>query len=203
MPEPLLGRYEAATLLAVDAANGGELAGIEQIFEAFERLFQRRPSASQASESVTLLCEAGFVEYVESELGLTRQARKLLRRAGLPGSPDRPRKVADLLSELEESDLAPEGSVPAPSENDINDALENLKIDDSNGTGPRMGADVAMTEIGGPILGWSAGLTAHRLVDPDELPDVPSVRPRRTDDETGDSDSDYENPAGARDEAPD
>jgi hypothetical protein len=157
MTEPLLGRYEAATLLAVDAANGGELAGIEQVFEAFEQLFQRQLTPSESADSLALLCEAGFVEYTESELGLTPHGRKLLRRAGLPGSPDRPRKVTDLLSQLEDGDLAPEGSVPAPSEQDIIDALESLESDDASNLGPQVGPNVAFTQIGSPILGWGVG----------------------------------------------
>jgi hypothetical protein len=156
MTAPLLGRYEAATLLAVDAANGGELAGIEQVFEIFEQLFQRRLTTSECAGSLALLCGAGLVEYSESELGLTPRGRKLLRHAGLPGNPDRPRKVADLLSELDESDLAPQGSVPAPSEQDVADALASLEADDASDLRPRAGANIALPVIGAPILGWNA-----------------------------------------------
>jgi hypothetical protein len=158
--EPLLGRYEAATLLAVDAANGGELAGIEQIFAAFERLFQRQPSALQAAASFALLCEAGLIEFLDSELGLTRHGRKLLRHTGLPGNADRPRRVAELLGELEPADLAPKGSVPAPSDKDITDALTGLQDDDSTGNVLRPGAEVAPPEIGVPLVPlvpWGAG----------------------------------------------
>jgi hypothetical protein len=163
MTEPLLGRYEAATLLAVDAANGGELAGIEQVFEAFEQMFQRRPAASESAGSLALLCEAGFVEYSEGELGLTPRGRKLLRHAGLPGSRDRPHKVADLLGELEEDDLAPQGSIPAPSEQDITDALTSLTADEASDLAPEMGSTVAPLEIGAPILGWRAGAGGNAL----------------------------------------
>jgi hypothetical protein len=162
MTEPLLGRHEAATLLAVDAANGGELAGIEQVFEAFEQLFQRRLTPSESADSLALLCEAGFVEYCEGELGLTPHGRKLLRRAGLPRSPDRARKVAELLGELEEADLASEGSVPAPSEEEITDALASLEADDSSDLAPQLGANIAFPQVGSPILGWSVGEAGER-----------------------------------------
>jgi hypothetical protein len=151
MTEPLLGRYEAATLLAVDGANGGTLAGIEQIFETFERLFQRRPTASQSAASLALLCDAGLVEYTEGELGLTSRGRKLLRHTGLPGSPDRPGRVADLLGDLEEEDLAAAGSVPAPSERDIEAALNSLEADDAGDAALRTGAEVALPQIGAPL----------------------------------------------------
>jgi hypothetical protein len=151
-PEPLFGRYEAAIFLAVDAANGGELAGIEQVFEVFEQLFQRRLTPSELAESLALLCEAGLVEYSESELGVTPRGRKLLRHAGLPGSADRPEKVADLLGALEEDDLAPEGSVPVPSEHDITEALESLEADLAGGRAPQMGSEVAAPVVGVPLV---------------------------------------------------
>jgi len=151
--EPLLGRFEAAIFLAVDAANGGELAGIEQIFEVFEQLFRRRLTPSEFAGSLALLCEAGLVEYSESELGVTPRGRKLLRHAGLPGSPDRPKRVTDLLGALEEDDLAPEGSVPAPSEQDITDALANLEADDASGRALRMGSEIAGPVVAAPAVG--------------------------------------------------
>jgi hypothetical protein len=153
--EPLLGRLEAAALLAVDAANGGELSGIEQVFRAYEMLFRRRPEVPQVSRSFALLCEAGLVEYADSELGLTSRGRKLLRRAGLPSSPDRPNKVTDLLGELEESDLVPEGSVPVPAESDIADSLADLESDDAAGEPMEIGANIACPPVGVPLDIWA------------------------------------------------
>ena len=184
--EPLLGRYEAAALLAVDGANGGTLAGIEQIFETFERLFQRRPGATQIAASFALLCDAGLVEYTESELGLTSHGRKLLRRAGLLDSPDRPARVADLLGELEEADLAAPGTVAAPSEEDVRTALTNLASDDDAGAGPVTGDEIAPAAIGAPLVpfGLAFGqnpvsrVAGRRLMfrrHVDDLPDVPEA----------------------------
>ena len=164
MTQPLLVRYEAAMLLAVDGANGGELAGLEQVLVAFEVLFHHPPTVSESAEAIALLSEAGFVEYVQDQLGLTPQGRKLLRRAGLPESPDRPRKVAHLLGELEEIDLAAEGSVPAPTEADLAAALHTLGSDQLEGVAPMLGADVAGPDVGsslslyGSILGGGVGL---------------------------------------------
>jgi hypothetical protein len=194
MTEPLLGRYEAATLLAVDGANGGTLAGIEQIFQTFEGLFQRRPTALQSAVSFGLLCDAGLVEYVESELGLTSRGRKLLRHAGLPDSPDRPSRVADLLGELEEADLAPEGSVPAPSEHDIEVAVTRPQGDGASDLAPRTGAEVALpaigvSAIGIPLFGSQShvgAIAGRRLMfrrPADDMPDVPRVAPDDSDDQ--------------------
>jgi hypothetical protein len=111
----------------------------------------------RAAASFSLLCEAGLVEYVENELGLTRHGRKLLRHTGLPGNADRPRRVAELVGEMEPAELAPKGSVPAPSDKDITDALTALQDDDSTGNILRPGAEVAPPEIGVPLVPWGAG----------------------------------------------
>jgi len=140
-------------LLAVDGANGGELAGLEQVLVSFEVMFHYPPAVVESAEAIALLCEAGFVEYAQEAIGLTPHGRKLLRRAGLPESPDRPRKVAHLLSEVDEMDLAPEGSVPAPTEDDVASALETLNSDQRQGVAPELGADLA-----GPAIGASMSI---------------------------------------------
>jgi len=150
-------------LLAIDRANGGELAGLEQVLVAFEVLFHQPPTAPESADALALLCEAGFVEYLQEEIGLTPHGRKLLRRAGLPESPERPRKVTQLLGELEDMDLAPAGSVPAPTEADVGCALETLHGDQHEGVAPTLGADLVGPAIGASLSRYGNALGGGAL----------------------------------------
>jgi len=191
--EPLLGRYEAAALLAVDAANGGTLAGIEEIVATFERLFHRQPTAAQSAASFALLCEAGLVEYSESELGLTRHGRKLLRHAGLPGSPDRPRRVAELLGEVEDGDLASPGSVPSPSEHDVSAALSNLEADGGADLSPRTRGAASLPVIGVPLAPGGSQvdpMVGRRLMFHQASGTVPAIPMVQPGDDADDADYD-------------
>jgi hypothetical protein len=103
---PLFGRFDAAALLAVEGANGGEWAGLGQVLATFNLLFREWPEPDDFAESCGLLCDAGLVEYENEGLALLAAGRKLLRRAGRHGSPDRPAKVAELLGAFDDGDLA-------------------------------------------------------------------------------------------------
>ena len=67
-----------------------------------------------------------MIEYVRGGLELTPPGRRLLRRAGTEGSAGRPDRVTDLLQQLDEKDLAEQGSVPAPATVEVAAALEEL-----------------------------------------------------------------------------
>jgi hypothetical protein len=135
-------------LLAVERANGGELAGLEQVLVAFESLFDRQMDADGYAESCALLCEAGLVEYTDECLGLTPVGRKLLRRTGVPGSSVRPRNVTAELELLEECDLAAAGSVSSPSEEAFEMAGADLSADEETGAEPVLGAALAPKPLG-------------------------------------------------------
>jgi hypothetical protein len=121
---PLLGRFDAATLLAVEAANGGEWAALGQVVVTFNVVFGQLPDREEFTESCQLLCEAGLIEYVGEGLGLTPDGRRLLRRAG--SRKERPKNVAELLGEIDELDLAAQGSVPEPDDIAVAAAFEAL-----------------------------------------------------------------------------
>jgi hypothetical protein len=126
---PLFGRFDAAALLAVEAANGGEWAGLAQVLVTFHLIFGEWPDVPGFTESCGLLCEAGLVEYAEGGLGLLPDGRKLLRRAGKQGAASRPEKLTDLLAAVDELDLAEEGTVDKPEEEDVSSARDHLSDD--------------------------------------------------------------------------
>lgn len=126
---PPLGRFDAATLLAVESANGGEWAGLAQVIVTFKVVFAQTPNVEEFTESCGLLCEAGLIEYVDEGLTLTPDGRKLLRRAGSSRSDSRPKNVADLLEIIDERDLAAEGSVPEPDLAEMTAAFDTLTAD--------------------------------------------------------------------------
>lgn len=124
--ESLFGRYEAAALLAVDRANGGELAPLPQVLAAFEGLFGSITTAATFTESLSLLIDARLVEWHNPALGLTVEGRKAIRRSGTPWDAELASKLADRLARIGEEELAPEGELPAPSEEDLEEALKAL-----------------------------------------------------------------------------
>jgi hypothetical protein len=143
MTEPLFGRVEAAALLAVESANGGEWADLEQVASGYLQLFKRMPEVDDFSFACALLCEADLIAYAQGGLELTPKGRKLLRHSGMPSSPARPGKVTDLLNAIADADIADEGSVPEPTLDEISTAIGHLSHDFGAGDGPMMGADVA------------------------------------------------------------
>jgi hypothetical protein len=147
--ESLFGRYEAAALLAVERANGGELAPLEQVIAAFEALFGSSVTAETFSESLSLLVDAGLIDWANHGLELTLDGRRTIRRSGSHWDHDFPDKVADRLSRIEEDDLAPEGELPAPSEEDILGALQSLGRGRLEGTAPVPGDVIAPSGMAG------------------------------------------------------
>lgn len=126
---PLFGRFDAAALLAVEGANGGEWAGLGQVLATFNLLFREWPEPGDFAESCGLLCDAGLVEYESEGLGLLPAGRKLLRKAGRHGSPDRPAKVADLLAGLDEGDLVSGEGAAGPTGEEVAAARGQLTED--------------------------------------------------------------------------
>ena len=166
--------------MAVERANGGELAPLEQVLWTLSGFTPpaERPSPAGFAASVRLLLEAGLVEYLDRQLGLTPHGRKLLRRSGMPNSPRHLQQVTQLLEEFEETDYEPDLSSGAPSEADVRQALSDGKqIEETGGLGtPVLGAEVPMTSS---ILGVvTPGLLGSHW--------VPAVIPDEADDADGD-----------------
>jgi hypothetical protein len=161
--ESLFGRYEAATLLAVERANGGEAAPLEQVIAAFEQLFGALATAATMAESTSLLVDAGLVEWGVGGLGLTVEGRRAIRRSGAHFDPELPEKVEARLALIDEEDLAPEGELPSPSEHDFVEALRALG---------RGGFEVAAPAEDGPALSPSR-MAGHLTLAPRLLSGLP------------------------------
>jgi hypothetical protein len=171
---PLFSHDQGAVLVAVERANGGELAPLEQVLWTLSGFTapDARPSPAGFAASVRLLLEAGLVEYLDRQLGLTPHGRKLLRRSGMPNSPRHVEQVTQLLEEFEETEYEPDLSTDAPSEADVRQALSDGKqLEETGGVGtPVLGAEVPMTSS---ILGvFTPGLVGSHWV-PAVIPDEP------------------------------
>jgi hypothetical protein len=166
---------EGTALVAVERANGGELAPLEQVLWTLYGFTPpaSRPSPAGFAASVRHLLEVGLVEYVDSQLGLTPQGRKLLRRSGMPNSPRHVEQVTQLLQESEELDFEPDLTSAAPSEADVRQALSDGKqIEETGGVGtPMIGGEVPMTAS---ILGVGGGLAFGSHWVPAVIHDDPS-----------------------------
>lgn len=147
--ESLFGRYEAAALLAVERANGGELAPLEQVIVAFEQLFGTSVTASTFTESLSLLIDARLIDWSNGGLELSYEGRKTIRRSGMHSSPDFPDKVAEKLAELDEDDLAPEGELPAPTEHEVAEAMAALGRGQLTGDVPVPGLAIPPSRMAG------------------------------------------------------
>lgn len=147
--ESLFGRYEAAALLAVDRANGGELAPLEQVLSAFEALFGASVTAETFAESMALLIDAGLVLWQSPLLELTYEGRKVIRRAGSHWDADLPGKVAARLGLIEEDQLSPEGELPCPTTEEVLVAMDALGRRQIEGTSPLPGELLAPSGMAG------------------------------------------------------
>lgn len=147
--ESLFGRYEAATLLAVERANGGEIAPLEQVVVAFEALFGSSVAASTFTESISLLIDAGMVAWTDYALELTLEGRRMIRRSGARWDHELPDKVAERLSRISEDELAPEGELPAPTEEEVLGAMHALGRGRLEGKAPVPGDVIAPSGMAG------------------------------------------------------
>jgi hypothetical protein len=119
---------EGAALVAVERANGGELAPLPQVLLALDSFTpaRSRPSPASFAASAQLLIEFGVVEWVEGHLGLTAEGRKLLRKSGLLNDPRHVAHVTALLQEFDDVDVQVRERAerpPAPTEVDVRRAL--------------------------------------------------------------------------------
>jgi hypothetical protein len=192
--EALFGRFEAAALLAVERANGGELAPLEQVIMSFEALFGQSVTAATFAESVALLVDAGLVEWANRGLELTLDGRRVIRRSGSHWDAELPDKVAERLSRIEEDELAPEGELPSPTEEEVLGALQALNRGRLEGDAPLPGDAIAPSgmaghqTIGARLLSGLPGGYALRVAVPgmtaapappadQQFPTVPLVSP--------------------------
>jgi hypothetical protein len=150
---------EGALLVAVERANGGELATLEQIIWTLRSLTPpgKQLEPAQFATSAGLLVEVGLVEYTDESLGLTPEGRKLLRRSGLTNDPRHVAHVTGLLTEIDELDMDRHelGDAPVPSEADVRRALgDSERIEETpGGVGtPVLGEEVPVA-LRGAILG--------------------------------------------------
>jgi len=178
---PLFGQEEGGALVAVERANGGELAPLQQVLGTLYGFTPAasRPSPAGFAASARCLIEVGVVEYVDNQLGLTPQGRKLLRRSGMPNDPRHVALVTGLLQEFEEIDLQQDRSGAAPTEADVRQALSDKdQIEETGGVGtPVIGAEV-------PNSSSILGLFAPGMVGSHWAPAVlPENTGREADDE--------------------
>ncbi len=154
------GREDGAVLVAVERANGGELAPLIQVLWTLHSFTPpgSRPGPAGFAASATALIELGVVEYVDGQLGLTPEGRKLLRRSGMPNSSRHVTLVTEVLQEFDERDLEP-GNSMAPTESDVRQALsDGERIEYTGGVGtPVIGEEF-------PIYGPSGLVTGSRWV---------------------------------------
>ncbi len=154
-------------MVAVERANGGELAPLEQVLWTLESLTPpgTRPDPARFADCVALLIELGVVEYVEHQLGLTVEGRKLLRRSGLLNDPRHVAHVTALLQGFDEADMAerePTEAVPAPTVDDVRRALsDDEEIEETPGG------------LGTPVLGEEVPIGAGRVFGSRWVPAVP------------------------------
>jgi hypothetical protein len=155
------GTEEGAVLVAVERANGGELAPLQQVLGTLDSFMAAgsRPTPASFAESAQMLIELGLVEYVEDQLGLTPEGRKLLRRSGLQNDPRHVALVTALLQEFDERDVDErvQGEPPsAPTEDDVRRALEDKEAIEENAGG--IGTPVIGGEV--PVGSWLFGVAS-------------------------------------------
>ena len=172
MPSPF-GPEEGVALVAVERANGGELAPLQQVLWTLDGFTPpgSRPSPAGFAASATLLIDLGVVEYVDDQLGLTPEGRKLLRRSGMPNDPRHVAIVTELLQEFEDEDIDLDESVPSPTEADVRAALSDAEqIEETAG-----GTGMPIAEMEDPNYAPILGLGSPGLVTGTYW--VPSVPP--------------------------
>lgn len=163
--------------MAVERANGGELAPLLQVLWTLHSFTPRgsRPSPAAFAASTTLLIKLGVIEYVDSQLGLTPEGRRLLRRSGLPNDARHVTLVTEQLQEFDNVDIEPDGSVIGPTEEDIRLALnDGDRIQETEG-----GAGTPVIGEESPIYSPILGLGTPGLIVGSHW--VPAVGPKAAD----------------------
>ena len=167
--------------MAVERANGGELAPLEQVLWTLDSLTPpgSRTDPASFAESATALAGFGLIEYVEGQLGLTVEGRKLLRRSGLLNDPRHVAHVNDLLGQFDEFDVEQRDRAeptPAPSEDDVrralNDAAEIEETPGGIGT-PVIGEEVPAGSLWGGVGTRWVPTVPSEGEDPSEPPPPP------------------------------
>jgi len=144
-------REDGEILVAVERANGGELAPLEQVLWTLDSITPpgSHPDPVRFVDSATVLVEFGMVEYFEGQLGLTVEGRRLLRRSGLRNDSRHVAHVTDLLQQFDELDTEQRqdaAKLPAPTIEDVHRALNDAEeIEETPGG------------IGTPVLGEEVG----------------------------------------------
>jgi hypothetical protein len=181
------GTQEGAILVAVERANGGELAPLLQVLWTLHGFTPpgSRPDPASFAASATLLISLGVVEYLDNQLGLTPEGRKLLRRSGMPNDPRHVALVTELLQEFDDVDLEDDGPVIAPTRADVQQALsdgDSIQETEGGAGTPIIGEE---RPIYSPILGLgtpglvvgSHWVPAVPPKDADEDPEPPEAAP--------------------------
>lgn len=143
-----LGRAESSLLIAVERANGGELAPLAQVLWTRSSLDRAAPPPGPEAleRSVGLLVDARLVEFIAGQLGLTPAGRKLLRRAGgMPNDPRHLERVAALLADIDDGQLSGAGEAPSPSAEQLRRAAGDEQEVEESGDGyetPAVGIEV-------------------------------------------------------------
>ncbi len=160
--------------MAVERANGGELAPLLQVLWTLHGFTPpgSRPDPASFATSATVLISLGVVEYIDNQLGLTPEGRKLLRRSGMPNDPRHVAIVTELLQEFDDVDLEDDEPLIAPTEADVQQALSDG--DSIQKTEGGTGAPVIWEES--PIYSSVLGLHAHGVVSGSRW--VPAVPPK-------------------------
>jgi hypothetical protein len=175
------GSEEGVILVAIERANGGELAPISQVLWTLHSFTAQgsRPDPAGFAASAALLIQLGVVDYLDGQLGLTPEGRKLLRRSGMPNDRRHVALVTEQLQEFDELDLESDEPLLAPTEADVQNAIdeEQVQVDDG-GQIEQAARDPGVPVVGADIPGYSPilGLGSPGLVR--SPPWVPSVPPK-------------------------
>ena len=156
-------------MVAVERANGGELAPLLQVLWTLNSFTapHSRPTPAAFAASTTVLIEIGVVEYVDNQLGLTPEGRKLLRRSGMPNDPRHVALVTELLQQHGEDHPGHHEPASVPTEEDVRQAMSDGDRIQETGSGagtPIIGEDTPFysTILGLGMPGIVVGLAGCR-----------------------------------------
>ena len=152
------GELEAAVLVGVERANGGELAPLAQVLGTMNALMPvaLRPDPEQFADCAATLLELELIEWREGQLGLTVTGRRLLRRSGLRNDPRHVINVTRLLEELEPDEWAGDPP-PGPSAEDVRQAVADdaaQAAGDFAPLAPRSPTTGSVFPVSAPVADW-------------------------------------------------